>query len=159
MNYGGPFSKIFAPPPEGCAKWSGVCESTAVYNTIDGSKCPMSPLTSSFLTHATPSCPEDRAIRKGPRPFGTAPPYIPFNQPLPEGCADWSGVCKDSNVYNTIDGSKCPMSESTKRSMTHTTYMCPEWKTSTLDRFKKMPTWVWVAVGAGAALFLTRRRR
>jgi hypothetical protein len=122
MNYGGPFSKIFAPPPEGCAKWSGVCESTAVYNTIDGSKCPMSPLTSSFLTHATPSCPEDRAIRKGPRPFGTAPPYIPVQ----------------------------------------TTTPMPEPKWTFLEEVlwgEGIPTWVWIAVGAGAALFLTRRRR
>jgi hypothetical protein len=100
----------------------------------------------------------DGPIRKGPRPV-EEPPYIPFNQPLPEGCADWSGVCKDSNVYNTIDGSKCPMSESTKSSMTHTTYMCPEWKTSTLDRLtdslKKKSPWRLMAVGAGAALFLT----
>ena len=75
----------------------------------------------------------------------------------PEGCAEWSGVCKDSHVYNTIDGSRCPMSEWTREEMTRTTYMCPEWEKSFMDRLQKMPPWAW-AVGGGLVVYLLGRR-
>ncbi len=101
------------------------------------------------------------AIRKGPRPVEEQAlidaRIALLRSKLPEGCADWSGRCKDSHVYNTADGSRCPRDpREVQQEMYYMLGPCPE---SVMDRPKKMPTWVWVAVGAGAALFLTRRRR
>ncbi len=94
-------------------------------------------------------------IRKGPIPVAETFPD-PFNQPLPEGCADWSsGPCKADSVYNTIDGSVCPERPGMVRSYA---ISCPEHKKTTLDYLKKLPNWAWIAAGAGAVLLLSRRR-
>lgn len=64
------WSKVFnETPPEGCSGFSGHCPSDDVYNTIDGSRCPMSPSDRRLAMMATISCPEhETPIRKGPRP-------------------------------------------------------------------------------------------
>ena len=93
-------------------------------------------------------------IRKGPRPATELPPI----QRLPEGCADWSGRCKDSHVYNTADGSRCPRDpREVQQEMYYMLGPCPEHEKTTLDYLTKMPPWVWVAGALGLGLYLGRK--
>lgn len=151
--------KAFQDPNDPCGHIPKGSVETSGTGMVDGRFVPNPEYQACRAKYPNYESPLERMgiIRKGPRPAAETSPD-PFNQPLPEGCADWSGRCKDSHVYNTADGSRCPRDpREVQREMFYMLQPCPEHKKTTLDSLKKLPNWVWIAGALGLGLYLGRK--
>ena len=152
-EYGGGFwSKgIFGTPPEGCADWSGPCESSAVYNTIDGSKCPMSPQMKGILQSASIWCPEwgDRSAPWGDRrKVAEAVKASRLEMDTHDPC---SAIPRTIN--NCPPGARCAVGPSPNPEYR----ACREAAQEVQKKSKGIPAWVFLAAGAGVGLLLARK--
>lgn len=165
-EYGGGFwSKgiLGGTPPEGCADWSGVCASEAVYNTIDGSKCPMSPQMKGMLRYTSYRCPEHKQVMfpRPPDPRKVAKAVEARRLEMdgrhhPDPC---SAIPRTIN--NCPPGARCAVGPSPNPEYRACIEAVAEAEKPTfLEKVlwgEGIPTWVWVAGGLGLGLYLGRK--